>query len=51
MNKEKVKVLLSIIDEKARGMVRRGETETERSLYYSMISAYLELAYQEIDKE
>lgn len=51
MNKKRVKELLSIIDEKVREMIGRGETESERSLYYSMISAYLELAYQEIDKE
>lgn len=51
MNKKRVKELLSIIDEKTREMAIRGETEKERSLYYSLINAYLELACQEIDKE
>lgn len=51
MNKKRVKELLLIVDEKAREMIGRGETATERSLYYSLINAYLGLAMNEIDKE
>lgn len=50
MNKEKLKKLLSIATEKA-DEIRRSDNEIRRNAYYLLLTEYLGLAFEEIDKE
>lgn len=50
MNKERTKEFLEEVNKIAKGMIKR-DIEAERDFDYVLLSAYLQLAYQEIDKE